>query len=227
MWFDKENYRYRVKLNFPDDISIDMVNKIGEGSGGVIYGGKKGNKDIICKFQILDSPIPTKDCLTENDNKNRNCLSISKKKFKEEIKTAKLCASLKLSPKVYYTGTYKIIDYTPPPRLLKISLEKIPKYVGIIIMERYGVSLLQYIKSDKNLFFINQSMLINQYLHILKKLYKKGYTSHDNHFGNIVVDPSSLNMKFIDIDLSRTKMKWEDIELAQIYNWDFQASNFK
>lgn len=231
---EKRNYRYCVDARFPQNVRIDMSSKIGEGAYAVVYSGKKDENDVVCKFQLLDVPIPTLKCQSYMDDDAGNCSTKSKKDFDEEIETAKFCESLGISPKVYYTDIYHAIDYAPAS-FLKNPLRQIPKYIGVIVMERFGISLAEYVKNSFDTFLDNERSLMNQYLDILGKLYDKGYDSFDNHFGNIVIDPTTLEIKFIDvdIDIGRTKPKlyasisWEQAKRSQLKLWNREVSGMK
>jgi serine/threonine protein kinase len=215
-------------------VQIDISDKVGEGAYAVVYAGKKETNDVVCKFQLLDVPIPSLDCQSSNDYELGNCRTKSKEEFDEEIETAKFCESLGISPKVYYTDIYDAIDYAPPS-VLKNPLMQIPKYIGVIVIERYGISLAKYAKANFDGFLDNEMNLIKQYLDILSTLYDNGYDSFDNHFGNIVIDPSTLKMKFIDveIDIGRTKPKlyrsrsWTEAKMSQLKRWNHEVSSLK
>lgn len=231
---EKRNYRYCVDTRFPQDVQIDISDKVGEGAYAVVYAGKKDTNDVVCKFQLLDVPIPSLDCQSSGDYDAGNCRIKTKQEFDEEIETVKFCESLGISPKIYYTDTYDAIEYAPS-RLLKNPLKQIPKYIGVIVMERYGISLAEYAKANFDAFLDNEMSLIKQYLDILSTLYDKGYDSFDNHFGNIVIDPRTLELKFIDveIDISRTKPKmyrsrsWSEAKMSQLKRWNYQVSSLK
>lgn len=222
--FEKQKITYCVDAHFPQDVRIDMSSKIGEGSYAVVYAGKKGPRDVVCKFQLLDVPIPSLDCAPDYDA--RYCRTMSKEEFDHEIETAIFCESLGISPKVYYSDVYDAIEYAPSSSL-KNPLKQ-PKYIGVIVMERFGISLAEYAKANMDVFLDNEKRLIKKYLEILGKLYDKGYDSFDNHFGNILIDPITLQMKFIDvfIDIGRKRPKiprshsWAEAKMSQLKKWN-------
>ncbi len=220
--FTKHNYRYCVDPRFPQDIKIDITDKVGEGTYGVVFGGKKGNQEVVIKFQLLDVPIPTpEDCQSQRDYDDGNCFTMTKKAFEKEIETSQLCADIGISPLLLYSDIYDAIDYSPP-KYLSNPFTKIPKYIGVIVMERYGISLKQFIKTNPKKFLNNKKHFEKQYLDILQTLHTTGYKSHDHHFGNILVEPSSLNLKFIDMDIEST---WEREKRNEIQTWNREVGS--
>jgi hypothetical protein len=93
------------------------------------------------------------------------------------------------------------------------------------VSELAGLSLSDYLeKQHQDKIQSLRPLLMEKFLLISKKLFDAGYHHSDNHFGNILIDPQTLHLKFIDVDLKPIKeMKsiksWKD--MVQKLNKDF------
>lgn len=201
-------YKYCVDKNKIDKkFTIDENELIGKGSYGTVFGGKVLNSPIAVKLIPLESYVPTEDCGLKIDN--GDCLKYSMKQFNQEVKTAKKSGLLGITPEVYYSEVLNLSDYEGPEN--KDALDP-PENIGVIIFEKFGKSLEEWMKTDIDVFYQNENLIKKETEKLLENLFDYGFFNLDTHFGNILFDPETKKVKLLDLDLKDNVLSWNEIK---------------
>lgn len=206
-------YRFCVASDqLPADLTVYEDQVLGVGSFGTVLKGYYQGEQVAVKFVALDTNIPTVDCVSSINEDD--CLQYSTKEFNQEVKQSIFTSKLGISPNIL---SYRIVDlsaYKTPSKLAKPLIA--PKKIGVIVSEMLGTSLSKYLEENRHLLDELKLTIFREYISISKILFDAGYHHMDNHFGNILIDPQTMQLKFIDIDLkSITAMSaiksWDDM----------------
>ena len=176
---------------------------IGSGVQGTVYeaceNGSQGDKcDKIIKVTPL---IPTEEGYIESFYKPGISYDYKRRKFEKEVKITQLASDLGVSPKIY--NGFICSDIVSSNRS---SEEKL--HLGFIIMDRWDMTLLDYIQ--------NFGKLLPQNLHdkligLLKKLHDAGVYHGDMHLENVILkvkrddatnEPIPVDIAIIDYGLA-------------------------
>lgn len=113
------------------------------------------------------------------------------------MKQSKLFSDLGFTPKFYASDILDLSDFESSETSDK-SLPK-PNKIGIIITEEFGKSLRQWIQTDLSLFLQNEDLIKKKVFDLNKKIYDLDYFNMDGHFGNILYDPTSNDVRLLDV----------------------------
>jgi hypothetical protein len=219
-------YKYCVKKSsIPKDFHIDETDIIGEGSYGLVLGGSIDSLPIAIKFIPLDVQIPTVDCGLKNDG--GDCSKFTKKEFEDEVKVSKEFGQLGLTPKVYFSDVVDLSEFHHPQVEEDKALDK-PEKIGVIVLERFGKSLSDWIRTDVDTFLKYEDIIKNDVWDLLKELYELGYFNMDNHFGNILFHDDTKGVRLIDLSLKKNPLSKKEIKKRFEEGWEFdRARNMK
>jgi hypothetical protein len=215
-------YKYCVKKSsIPKDFHIDDSYIIGEGSYGVVLPGTIDKIPIAVKLTPLDVPIPTVDCGLKTDG--GDCIKYSKKEFEDEVKISKEFGDFGITPKVYFSDIVNLSEFHHPQLQDDTTLDK-PEKIGVIILERFGKSLHEWMRTDIDTFLKYEQMIQNEVWKLEQELYKLGYFNMDSHFGNILFDQDSKSIKLIDLMLKKNVLSEKEIKQKFEEGWEFERS---
>jgi len=214
------SYTYCIdskKVN--QEITIDESNILGQGSYGVVLSGKMGRIPIAFKMIPIDVQIPTVDCGLKSDG--GDCLKYTEQEFKDEVEVAKQFGDLYMTPKLYYSDLIELSKFTGPGKSDELDA---PQKIGVMILERFGKSLQDWIKTDVNTFLNHEEQIYQENKNLLKDLYQMGYFNMDSHFGNILYDGQTV--KLLDLMPKKTNLTWEEVKEKIKDGWDFEKKRF-
>ena len=145
---------------------------LGEGGYGVVYGFVIRKKN---RLGILGSP----------KNVAIKMQAIKKRKLIDFIKEAQYAAELGdkgISPKVYSTFYYEVKSPNLPPR-------RVPEYVGIIVMERFQMSVLDALmKPPQNMKIRYIQQMLTGMFNVIDRMLQENIYCSDIKPGNFVVN---------------------------------------
>ena len=207
---------------------------LGMGEYGVVYNiDVLGSQtEFVVKAVPLDVIIPTLDCNLMDTSTWSDCIMVEEEKkgeFTQEAKVAKIAGEVGAGPKVL---TWFICNDT-----LQITKKDThPIKLGIIVMEKIGISLEKYISTYPNMLEENLDKIYKLVEDKANKLEKKsGYILNDVHDGNILVtidDDNNVNdLFFIDYaDVTEIREEGESgrtFHLFKTFMNDFLRYRFK
>jgi hypothetical protein len=215
-------YKYCVKKSsIPKDFHIDESDIIGQGGYGIVLGGSFEKIPIAIKLTPLDVPIPTVDCGLKTDG--GDCIKYTKKEFEDEVKISKEFGDLEITPKIYFSDIINLSEFHHPQLQDDTWLDK-PEKIGVIIMERFGKSLSEWIKTDVETFLKYEDLIKKEVWNLTKELYKLGYFNMDTHFGNILFDKDLISIKLIDLMLKKNTLSEKEIKQKFEEGWEFEKT---
>jgi hypothetical protein len=216
------NYKYCIeKTSIPQDYQIDDTDIIGSGSYGVVLGGRMNGKSIAIKMIPLDVEIPNVDCGLKIDG--GDCLKYKTEDFKNEVDVSKTFGRLGITPIVYMSDIVDLSNFTGPTSENRLSE---PEKIGVIIFERFGKSLDQWIRYDSKVFMENEWLIKTQFRDFSKEFFNLGYFNLDSHFGNILFDDKTKKVKLLDLDLQKTNLSWSEIDEKLESGWMFNKKRY-
>jgi hypothetical protein len=214
------SYTYCIDTkNIHGKIEVDETNVLGQGSYGVVLGGKIGRIPIAFKMIPIDVPIPTKDCGLKSDG--GDCLKYTEQEFKDEVEVAKQFGDLYMTPKLYYSDLIELSKFSGPQNSDELDA---PQKIGVMILERFGKSLQDWIKTDVGTFLNHEEQIYQENLNLLKDLHEMGYFNMDSHFGNILYDGQTV--KLLDLMPKKTNLTWDEVQEKIKNGWDFEKKRF-
>lgn len=216
------SYKYCVKKSsIPKDFHIDDSEILGQGSYGVVLSGSIDSLPIAIKFTPLDVPIPTIDCGLKTDL--ADCSRYTKKEFEDEVKISKEFGDLRITPRVYFSEIVDLSEFHHPQIDEDTALDK-PEKIGVIVLERFGKSLSEWIRTDVDVFLKYEKEIKDEVWSLSKELYNLGYYNMDLHFGNILFDEKKRKVKLIDLSLKKNTLSKKEIKKRFEEGWDFERS---
>jgi serine/threonine protein kinase len=209
-------YKYGIsEKNLPKELKVEENVILGVGQNGVVLNGFYNKKPVAVKFVILDSYIPTSDCGSISDI--RDCLQFKTIEFNKEIKDSLFASKLGISPDILFHKIINLESYETPKNGING-----PNKIGIIVMEKInGITLKRYIQENVEIYKKNKTLLIDNYLETASKLAKRNLIHNDAHFDNIMIDPLTLNLYYIDVSFSKTTTSEIDFERI-LKVWKFE-----
>ena len=217
-------YTYIVSKNsIPEEYKIHPEDIVGVGSFGIVLSGCFKDTPIVAKFIPLDVYVPDEmnfGIITDGFGK-----IFTTEDFKNDVDVATRYGDLGITPKVYYSKIIPVIECIKPNN--KLALES-PKYIGVIVMERFGTSLDQILKTHYSFFLENETEMQEEILDLLKIIYNNNSLNidlvSDVHFGNILVDIDKRKVKLLDLfypNISdHNDLSWYDVEEAFYKSWN-------
>lgn len=212
-----KKYYYCTK-DIPEKFHIHQNDIIGTGRYGVVLGGfieqyksgytalSKIRTPIAAKFIPLDVVVPSEKCLI-----GKKCI-YSLLDFEKEVEYSKLFGDVGISPEVYFSGVLDISDYEGP-------VSDKPKKMGVIVMERFGISL-EELKKDKKYLKEHEKEIMMAIEKKLKILFDMGFIHRDIHYGNILFDDGKIKLIDLDLDPVIKGNTWEEEKLFFEYDWN-------
>jgi len=218
------NYKYCIdRSSVPQDYEINDSDVIGTGSYGVVLGGRMDGQPIAVKLIPLEVEIPNPDCGLKIDG--GDCLKYKVEDFKNEVDVAKTFGNLGITPVVYMSDIVNLSEFSGPSYQNRLSE---PDKIGVIIFERFGKALDQWIKTDPDVFVEKESLIKSRFKEFSKEFYNLGYLNLDSHFGNILFDDETNKVKLLDLDLQKTNLTWSEINEKLDSGWEVDKKrNFK
>jgi hypothetical protein len=194
-------YTYSFLENdLSDEFIINTNDWIGIGNFGVVLGGQtKSGIPIAVKLIPLDVLLPDENYIgLTTDGFGNIC---EKEDFLKEIEIANLFGNLNIAPKVL---DWKIVDCKEYIALPKNSLTlPCPKKIGVLIMEKFGISLEKYILDNFDLFMEKEKDIFQKIINYLIQIHQnpniKINVISDIHYGNILIDPDTMQIKLLDL----------------------------
>lgn len=216
------SYKYCVKKSsIPKDFHVDDSEILGEGSYGVVLSGSIDFLPVAIKFIPLDVPIPTIDCGLKTDL--ADCSRYTKKEFEDEIKISKEFGDLRITPRIYFSEIIDLSEFHHPQIEEDAALDK-PEKIGVIVLERFGKSLSEWMRTDIDIFLKYEKEIKDEVWSLSKELYNLGYYNTDLHFGNILFDEKKRKVKLIDLSLKTNTLSKKEIKKRFEQGWDFERS---
>jgi hypothetical protein len=218
-------YKYCVKKStIPKDFDIDESTILGQGSYGVVLAGTIDSLPIAIKFTPLDVPIPTvDDCGLKTDL--GDCSKYTKKEFEDEVKISKEFGDLGITPKVYFSEIVDLSEFHHPQLEEDAALDK-PEKIGVIVLEKFGKSLSEWIRTDMDTFLKYEREIKDEVWGLLRELYKLGYFNMDTHFGNILFDQEKKEIRLIDLMLKKNTLSEMEVKKNFEEEWEFEKTRF-
>jgi hypothetical protein len=218
-------YKYCISdSDLPEQLKVDEDQVLGQGSYGVVLGASVGEQDLALKIIPLEVMIPSEDCGYVSDG--GDCIKFTKLEFAKEVQVSKKFGELGITPVVLFSEIVNLSKFKAKPKD-KEGLLPMPEKIGVIVMERFGMSLEKIILSKPEIYMENKDLIYRQTLKILKKIFDLGYFSMDAHFGNILFETKSQKVKLIDLDLVPIQMSWEAVKQNFERSWEyFETRNY-
>lgn len=198
----KTLYTYSfLKNQIPDQYIVDENQILGIGNFGVVFGGqRKSNEttEIAVKLIPLDVVIPDENYIgLITDGFGNICETDD---FLKELEIANKTGQIGITPKVLFSKIIKCEEYKCPKN--KLALPR-PKKIGLIIMEKFGVSLEKFILDQFEEFMTIEEIIFKQIESMICQIYKMNdihiNVVSDIHYGNILIDPLTIKIKLLDL----------------------------
>jgi len=139
-------------------------------------------------------------------------MEFSKDKFEKEYAMAKKMSDQNLTVKIFdHYFVHNVIDFED----IRDIEKKFGFGVGVIIMERWPMTLLKYIETTKpETYEIYRDEIKDNWMHLYMRLYDLGYKIPDMHFNNTMIRfvNNKPELTLIDFGLAR---KVDNRELAE------------
>jgi serine/threonine protein kinase len=214
-------YTYSISKNdIPSEYVIDEKNILGIGNFGVVYSGTRipENDPIAIKLIPLEVLIPDEIYLGYTTDGFGNICEIED--FEKEVEVSKILGEMNITPKIYFSKIVPLIHFQKPDNKLAL---KAPKWIGLIIMEQYGISLEKYIMDDMDLFRQNEKMILEQIRKYISQIepIKENLSINvisDMHYGNILIDKDTNKIKLLDLFYPRLSEEEKSITFEETIN---------
>ena len=189
-----------------------LGNYLGKGTFGTVYdvliNNETNNGSYVVKAIPLDVIIPTDDCDVMDSSTFSNCEMFSEELFWKEANYAKLFGSIGVGPSVL-----DIIICNETLQITEIDKKQIK--MGIIVMEKIGITLLEYAESWPYIFEENLPKILS-----LAK--KKGYVVESN--GYFLFDMHEENVLVV-LDLKKNVKDLYFIDFGDVEDVEDEAIN--
>jgi serine/threonine protein kinase len=193
------------KKEIPSNFYIEEQNILGIGNFGVVLTGqlKKSrnfSKPIAIKLIPLDIILPDENYIgIKTDGFGNICET---EDFLTEVEIATTTSKNGITPKVFYSKIVDCKKYECQPQS-SLSLKK-PDKIGILIMEQFGISLEKYILEEYDEFMLIQNDILEKIIQLIDQMNQipnmhRFNIVSDLHYGNILIDPESKNIKLLDL----------------------------
>jgi hypothetical protein len=222
---------YFEKKEIPEEFHIDEDNIIGIGNFGVVLNGsiktKNFSKPIAIKLIPLDIILPDENYIGLKTDGFGNICEIDD--FLTEVEISKATGLNGITPKVLYSNIIDCKKYKCQPDS-NLSLSG-PYKIGVLIMEKFGISLENYILDEFDSFISIQQYILDEIEKLIIQIDKipnilRFNIVSDIHYGNILIEPESKKIKLLDLyyprhgesdhllsleeSIETFKMKWKD-----------------
>lgn len=184
--------------DLPEQLTVYPDQVIGAGNWGTVMAGDFGGRPVAVKFMSLDVPIPNRECGTMDDL-DGNCHQASEASYRKEVQFIRIAADIGIGPALVYSSIVPVFETrTIPTKRVEILLTQ-PRRVALLVTERFpGITLSDYIRSYTREFLRHRNEIREKFVAVFELLASYGLESNDTHFGNVLINPRTLDLSFID-----------------------------